>query len=256
MIINDYQNNWPTQDPYGLFDFYVLDYGTGVKDKDLVASAIEPFKLYDTLTKGTVYCATSGTSSEVSVIVPETTWFVNDKSSKVLIFPKKLQTQDDYTWISFSETHPPRWTIEEKYDLAFDRVGQLIKLKKDWDSYGGSAIDEDCIGRAIDILKELIDLRDRRNISLRVPFIAPLSSGGIQMEWEEGERYLELLLTPGSLDVGYFASDRTGVGELSLEGSMKSIRNIEDLILWFMNGEARDLGSINFEASYDELMAA
>ena len=52
----------------------------------------------------------------------------------------------------------------------------------------------------------------------------------------------------------YFASDRTNAGELSLEGSMESIRNLEGFLLWFTMGEAGDLGRLTFENSYEELI--
>ncbi len=243
------------QQRYGIqHNWCILNYGLGVKTAEeyLVTSAIKPFELYDILSKGTVYSTISDTSSGASVAMPETPWFVNDKSGKKLIYQKHLHLTDDLTWISPREAFPPQWTIEERYDQIFNRVGQLITLPKNWDSYGGNVINEDCVGRAVEILKHLIDLRDRTGISLPVPFVAPLSSGGIQIEWEEGERYLELTLVPEASDIEYFAGDRTSVGELSLEGSMKSVKNFEELLFWFIRGEAEDLGRLTFESFYDE----
>ena len=245
------------QQPYGIHpDWHILNYGFGVETTEecLVASATEPFKLFDNLTKGTVYLAISDTSSCASVATPETPWFVNSKSAKTLVYQRQLHLPDDLTWISHREAFPPQWTIEEQYDQVFSRVGQLINLPKDWDSYGGNVIEENCIGRAIEILYYLLELRDRAGISIPVPFVAPLSSGGIQIEWEEMERYLQLSLLPGSYEVEYFASDRTNAGELSLEGSMESIKNLEGFLLWFIRGEAGDLGRLTFENSYEELI--
>lgn len=260
MMLNDYLNNHQVkfEDIYGTRDPHILSYGAGVEITDayLFASAIEPFTLYDTLSKGAVYYSISDTSSEMGNIVPETMWYVNDKFAKVLIFQKQFHMPEDYTQIYFTKTLAHQWTKEKQYDQIFKRVGQLTNLQKDWDSYDGNAISEDCIARAIDILKELVELRSRFSRSLPVPFVAPLSSGGIQIEWEEKERYLELSLMPGSSEIEYFASDRTSAGDLSLEGSMKSVKNLEDLLLWFMNGEAEDLGSLDFEYFRDELMAA
>jgi len=245
------------QQPYGIQqDWCILDYGLGAKTPDeyLVASATEPLELYDILSKGTVDFTISDTSSGANVAMPDTLWFVNDKSEKKLIYQKQLHLIDDLTWIAFRKGFPPQWTIEEQYDQIFNKIGQLINLPKDWDSYGGNVINEDCIGHAVEILKHLIELRDRTGISLPVPFVAPLSSGGIQIEWEERERYLELSLVPDASNIEYFASDITSVGELSLEGSIKSIRNLEGLLLWFIRGEAEDLGRVNFESFYDELI--
>ncbi len=243
------------QQRYGIHqDWGILNYGLGLRtpEEHVLSSAIEPFELRNSLSKGTVYFTTSDTSSGTSDAQPETVWFADDKLEKILVYRKQFHLADDLTWISPRKTFPPQWTIKERYDQVFNRVGQLITLPKNWDSYGGNAINEDCVGRTIEILKHLIELRDRTGISLPVPFVAPLSSGGIQIEWEEGERYLELSLAPEASDIEYFASDRTSVGDLSLEGSMKSVKNFEELLFWFIKGEAEDLGRLNFESFCDD----
>jgi hypothetical protein len=228
------------------------DFGFRFPEEEVFSSAIKPFELHNSLSKGTVYFVISDTSSGTSDVQPETAWFADDKLEKVLIYRKHFHTTDDLTWISPKETFPPQWTIREKYDQLFNRVGQLIALPKNWDSYGGNAINEDCVGRAIKILKHLVEVRDRTSISLPVPFVAPLSSGGIQIEWEKDERYLELSLVPQDSDIEYFASDKTCAGELTLEGSLKSVKNFEELFFWFIKGEAEDLGRLNFESFFDE----
>jgi len=259
MIPNSYVDTGHVefQQPYGIQeDLCIINYGLGVETAKeyLVSSAIEPFKLYDTLTKGTVYLTISDTSSGTSVVIPEIPWFINDKSAKILIYQRQLHLSDDLTWISSRKTIPPKWTIKEQYAQIFNRVGQLFNLSKDWDSYGGNVIEEHCIDRAVEILKYLMELHDRTGISVPAPFVSPLSSGGIQIEWEEKERYLELSLLPESSEIEYFASDRTNAGELYLEGLMKSIMNLDELLLWFIKGEAEDLGYLNFESFYYELI--
>jgi len=234
------------------WDILSYDFGLRFPEEDVFSSAIRPFELHNSLSKGTVYFVMSDPSSGTSDLQPENIWFANDKLEKVLIYRKHFHPVDDSTWISPKETFPPQWIIRERYDQLFNRVGQLIALPKNWDSYGGNAISEDCVSRAIKILKHLVEVRDRTGISLPVPFVAPLSSGGIQIEWEEGERYLELSLGPQDTDIEYFASDNTFAGELSLEGSLKSVKNFEELFFWFIKGEAEDLGHLNFEGFLDE----
>jgi|LGOV01.1.fsa_nt_gb hypothetical protein len=246
-----------SQNPYGIKqNLYILKYSPGVETakESLVSSAIEPFNLYDTLAKETTYFTIPDTPSDTSVVIPEMPWFINDKSAKTLIYQKQLHPSDDLTWISSRKAVSPKWTIkeQEQYDQIFNRVVQLFDLPEDWDSYGGNVIEKHCIDRAVKILKYLIELRDRTGISAPVPFVSPLSSGGIQIEWEEKERYLELSFLPESSEIEYFVSDRTNAGELSLEGLMKSIKNLDELLLWFIRGKAEDLGLLNFENFYSE----
>ena len=87
---------------------------------------------------------------------------------------------------------------------------------------------------------------------LSAPFVAPLSSGGIQIEWEEGERYLEVSITPDPLSVDYFATDKTKEGQLTLEGSLRSRSALKKLLNWFVIGTAEDLAQLDFEEPPEE----
>ena len=77
--------------------------------------------------------------------------------------------------------------------------------------------------------------------------MAPLSSGGLQIEWEEGDRYLQIDLLSETSGIEYFAIDKTNAGDLSLEGAMKSLNDLKGLLIWFTWGETEDLAGLNFE---------
>ena len=102
------------------------------------------------------------------------------------------------------------------------------------------------------IIEQLIDLKSSKNFEVPTPFVAPLSTGGVQMEWEHGDRYLEISINPNPLIVEYFATDRPKGGQLSLEGSLRSLSFLNGLIFWFVNGTAEDLSYISPDESYEE----
>lgn len=89
-------------------------------------------------------------------------------------------------------------------------------------------------------------------MQIAAPFVAPLSSGGIQIEWEEGERYLEVSITPDPLSVDYFATDKAKEGQLTLEGSLRSTSALKELVTWFVIGAAEDLAQLAFEEPPEE----
>ncbi|MDP2645315.1 MAG: hypothetical protein Q8P24_10275 [Desulfobacterales bacterium] len=236
-------------------DWCVLDYGVGndSHEESFVASAIDPFKLIGSTTKGFVYASGPDTSSGTNLPVLEMPWFINDKPSRILIYQKGKLLPEDLKWINCSETPQLQWATEERYEQVFQRIGQFAKLPNDWDSYGGKVIDGRCIDRALEILKYFILLKDRSNFEVPTPFVAPLSTGGIQIEWEEGERYLEIDLLPQLPEIEYFANVRTAAGELHLEGIIKSVSSLKDLLVWFVTGTAEGLGYLRFENIHENL---
>jgi hypothetical protein len=67
-----------------------------------------------------------------------------------------------------------------------NKLKELSELEENWDSYGALPISKDVIqfvGRIMDLLEA-------------EPFICPLNDGGIQIEWELGDRFIELEISP------------------------------------------------------------
>lgn len=236
-------------------DWRVLDYGAGsdFPEESFVASATDPFKLIAPATKGFVYASALDTSSSTNLPLLETPWFINDKPSRVLVYQKGEIFPEDLKWVNCSDTPQLQWATEERYEHVFQKIGQFAKLPNNWDSYGGNIIDGRCIDRALEILKDVILLKDRFNFEVPTPFVAPLSTGGIQLEWEKADRYLEIGLVPQLLEIEYFASDRTAAGDLHLEGSINSVSSLKDLLVWFVTGTAEGLGYLRFENVYENL---
>ncbi len=74
---------------------------------------------------------------------------------------------------------------------SYARLTQFAAFEEDWDSYGASPISH----RAIDAARQLLLRLPRRlgEIGDAGPYaVAPLASGGIQLEWRGNRRALEI----------------------------------------------------------------
>ena len=87
-------------------------------------------------------------------------------------------TSDDNLCISATE---PAWLLKAKYDL-----NRLANLPENWDSYGSPSL-------AVELLSNAEDFLDALNAEdIHPPFVAPVSGGGIQFEWSNQDRDLEV----------------------------------------------------------------
>lgn len=77
------------------------------------------------------------------------------------------------------------YTTPSLIEKAIDDLNELSKLPVDWDSYGSPKISEDLIMTGKTFLYHL----EYENIA---PRVVPISGGGIQFEWQVGNRELEL----------------------------------------------------------------
>lgn len=77
-------------------------------------------------------------------------------------------------------------TATSLIEKAFGDLDELATLRVDWDSYGSPKISDDLIMAAKRFLYQL------EFEFIAAPRVVPISGGGIQFEWEMGERELEL----------------------------------------------------------------
>ena len=218
----------------------------------LVSSLTTPYELITLSSGSTLYPRESSTTSSISLGIPETNWFLNDKVKKTILFPSHEWQSWAITEACTHETEITKIRSISQFLQASQKIGRYSNYPENWDSYGGKAIDKDCIIMSSKIIKQLIALKRSISFEIPSPFIAPLSTGGIQMEWEDGERYLEISINQNPLIVDYFATDHAKGGQLSLEGTLPSLSFINELISWFVNGTAEDLSFISPEENYEE----
>ena len=78
------------------------------------------------------------------------------------------------------------YAVTSLIEKAIDDLDALSKLPIDWDSYGSPKISNDLIIAAKSFLYQL------EYEFIAAPRVVPISGGGIQLEWQMGERELEL----------------------------------------------------------------
>jgi hypothetical protein len=77
-----------------------------------------------------------------------------------------------------------RMRTEDVRPAVRRRLAVLERLQPNWDSYGGAPVS----ALAIEAVIRLFDLRPY----VREPFIAPVASGGLQLEWAVGDVEIEV----------------------------------------------------------------
>jgi len=84
--------------------------------------------------------------------------------------------------------HSSSWEAE-----AYQRAIALKNLHDGWDYRGGKPPTPEVINRALTYIGWAAELRLP---ALGAPFVAPLSEGGVQLEWDHGDRHVEVEITP------------------------------------------------------------
>lgn len=115
----------------------------------------------------------------------------------------------------------PLLTISEEQEKLFDELAELRDLEVNWDTYGSARISR----AALNVAGEVVRVLTRKVAA--AAFIAPISGGGIQFEWEKGELLFELEIRPdGRVFYGaYRGPDQMANGRLP-EGRAVAINKI------------------------------
>lgn len=127
-----------------------------------------------------------------------------------------LATARGTNWPDFSETQWSGVTPLSKANLwlraAQRKITELAQLPENWDGYGSRPLQQAAIEQAADLLAFLSPL------DLPPPRIFPVPGGGVQFEFQQEPRELEIEILPdGSLEFLLVAEN----GELR-EGSIPS----------------------------------
>lgn len=123
-------------------------------------------------------------------------------ASRKLIYGSTLASVDLTTWMKTFESPPVQWSEVVPYATASDwflasvgTVARLSKLPADWDSYGSPPVTAEARSQALRLLALL------NGQASAMPQIGPVPGGGLQMEWSQGHRALELEVRPdGSVE--------------------------------------------------------
>jgi hypothetical protein len=112
--------------------------------------------------------------------------------------PAQLTATEQLIDCSKQPENDPEYTITESCSTSSDmvpawlsEVGEQLQaiaaLPNDWDSYGAAAPDFNKLEAAWGLLFCLC-----ANTDLPKPYVNPTRNGGVQFEWEAGERYFEI----------------------------------------------------------------
>ena len=97
---------------------------------------------------------------------------------------------------------PPEWTWQVE---PIKKILGALHLPENWDSYGGHAPRIGSATAAIDFIAQITHEDPPR------PRVVPLGTGGIQLEWSNGQRELEVeCRSDGSIEVLKIEGDSEG----------------------------------------------
>lgn len=69
---------------------------------------------------------------------------------------------------------------------SLEKLEEFKTLKPNWDSYGAKSINFDLISKTRDLLNSI------NMVDVPEPFLAPVSDGGVNIEWDTPNRYLSV----------------------------------------------------------------
>ena len=126
----------------------------------------------------------------------------------------------------FSEVTPITSEMSLWLQDSQNELQRLKNLPKNWDSYGSSEITDKASKKTADLLHKSACL------GLNKPNLFPVSGGGLQLEWQNAGRELEIEILPEG-DIEFLIVDENG--------KMKEGRAVEADILrlarWYRMGE-------------------
>lgn len=116
---------------------------------------------------------------------------------------------------------PPEWTWQVE---PIKKILGALLLPENWDSYGGRTPRIEAAETAIDFIASILQEDPPR------PRVVPLGTGGIQLEWTNGQRELEVECAPdGSIEALKIEGDAEGESCLSCTSA-----DVTSLFAWLM----------------------
>jgi len=85
------------------------------------------------------------------------------------------------------------------------RLGELLQLRENWDTYGSPSVSPDAANVALLVLGEILEFR-----RVPLPHFVPTAEGGVQMEWHTDRIDLEIDVAPTLQIVVYGCDERSG----------------------------------------------
>jgi hypothetical protein len=191
-------------------------------------AAAQPYTLTRSpLGPGIVVNLSSSTSS-IARNLPQFNWVVYGHSVKM---KHAIQVDDEIIQGKAFQFDDPLL-----FGKVFKRIEQITELKANWDSFNSHPISQNCLSIMLRLLLNIMEWRKALNLNVPVPFVVPTADGGLQFEWNDKFKYLEIASLPDSADYEFLAKEKAPEGEIELEGVLKSDDEIKELLFWFVSG--------------------
>ena len=84
-------------------------------------------------------------------------------------------------------------TIEAAIRDVENRIARLSNLQENWDFAGAQPVEPHALSVAHSLIKAALS----KHPTLPQPFIAPLSYGGVQLDWHRTDAAVEIEISPG-----------------------------------------------------------
>lgn len=136
-----------------------------------------------------------------------------------------LTSPQSGTVITISPEFSPQWQKN-----ALIALFHIASLPENWDSYGSPPPLPQIVNYAERLLRSI------RDEDLPVPHIIPVSGGGIQIEWSNPPRELELEILPDG-SIQYL---EIGDEEPFHEGELTDTSQIHSLLSWLTHATVRE----------------
>jgi hypothetical protein len=118
-----------------------------------------------------------------------------------------------------------KYEMPQPLRRMIDEVDELANLPENWDGYGSPPI-QSAVRRTAYKLVELLD-----NLGLPNPHFAPVSGGGLQLEWQKEKRELELEIFPNGKVSFLMVEDSGEMNEGALPPDFQP--DLSRLATWF-----------------------
>lgn len=167
---------------------------------------------------------------KVDLVEPETA--ITMAINSVYIVKPKLSVwaftpSDD--GISVRWERPIKEDFNNKFSNALACLKSIQKLEPNWDFDNGIKPTTTVIARGYNLLSYLNEYLNNCDQSLSEPFIAPLSDGRIQFEWEFENNEFEVVIDDNG-DMEYLLS-KADNDEYFIDGKIRSIIELGDILL-------------------------
>lgn len=148
-------------------------------------------------------------SPPITAEYSESTFFKNRVAPYEVIY---FEISEVDKWVSLDK---PWWL-----DQCLKKLDGFRDLELNWNSYDGLPVDHDLISQG----KALLESISISGIS--EPFLAPVSDGGINIEWDTTERFLSIKIREKGVRFFYInrrnKADKQG-GEIEIDEGLDSI---------------------------------